>query len=383
MFDAHARDLIDRLPNLPDLDPVTCRRALSRAYLVIVAGRLGAHLPGTTDENLPDDLRRMVNALESVAVFDPLAGLLIEPQVVQASAFVAAEALAVLASLRDKGGFQLEVNDPLQNESIYTAIESGLLYILGGYDINAVAAVAPIAEQALSGTTATARSGRSLVHRIVALCRGDLSPINETLSASDTDQPALLEILIDETRARLYEELSWAIDRYRAWLAGGDGLDVALERVKNVRMACKPGGNETFVERGSGTQNLSPFGDVYHLASLIFAALNAMQVRSVVHGVPPPTEGDETLIAQFGDYLRMRARGTSRLRGRPLLWPTTLEFIHKCLPGPYRDAVVSMPTGSGKSFLAETRRRTRTAPWLGAISGTNQRAGAPNPSRPV
>ena len=41
------------------------------------------------------------------------------------------------------------------------------------------------------------------------------------------------------------------------------------------------------------------------------------------------------------------------MRGRPLLWPSTLEYVQECLPGPHRDAVISMPTGSGKSFLAE------------------------------
>ena len=74
MFDEHARRLIDGLPRLPELDPVACRRALSRAYVALVNHRINAASPEVSPgrAELLNELRRMVNALESVAVFDPV-----------------------------------------------------------------------------------------------------------------------------------------------------------------------------------------------------------------------------------------------------------------------------------------------------------------------
>ena len=71
-------------------------------------------------------------------------------------------------------------------------------------------------------------------------------------------------------------------------------------------------------------------------------------------------------------YLKARVLGNDRLRGRPLLWPSTIEYVQTCLPGPHCDAVVSMPTGSGKSFLAELAiAHALTRGWVLYLSPTN------------
>src|SRR5438045_4152041 len=99
MFDAHARRLVDQLPLLPGLDRTACRHALSEAYLYVVRIKLGL-----VDMNQDADLeavrsllRRMADALESAAVFDRLYGVERLAGVEEACAFVAAEALSLLA----------------------------------------------------------------------------------------------------------------------------------------------------------------------------------------------------------------------------------------------------------------------------------------------
>jgi hypothetical protein len=67
--------------------------------------------------------------------------------------------------------------------------------------------------------------------------------------------------------------------------------------------------------------------------------------------VPAPSEEARSIYER---YLRTRARGSQRAgTSRALLWPCALTYVRECLPGPHRHAVVNVPTGSGKSFLAE------------------------------
>src|SRR5918993_1890426 len=98
MFDAYSQSLIDSLPDLPDLDRDACRRALSAAYFYVVSARIGMRPLKGVDSNRARTrllLRRMVDALESVAVFDQLSGVNRNQIQRSAAAFVAAEALAL------------------------------------------------------------------------------------------------------------------------------------------------------------------------------------------------------------------------------------------------------------------------------------------------
>lgn len=355
MFDAYARDLIDKLPELPGLDRAECRRALSRAYLLIVDARIqatGARELPVEAASLRATLRQMANALESVAVFDPLNGIEVARATREASAFVAAEALSLVAELSPPSQPEDVAGDSLNDPRTYALIESALLFMIGGYDINAVAVVSqlPVAE-APEGEgihVVRCRNGARLRRRIEALCRGQLNPLDDGSAPELGECPVLFEDLSDETRARLYEALAESIDEYREWLGGDGDDDDVIGRITTIRRACQP------QERADDiTLRLFPYADVYHLASLLAAAIDATKERSVVHRVPPPADGDQQIRDQFPDYIRTRAQGTQRLRGRPFLWPSTVEYVRSCLPGPSMDAVVSMPTGSGKSFLAE------------------------------
>src|SRR5437867_4242729 len=116
MFDDHSRQLMERLPRLPDLDHATCRRILSRAYLIVVDARVRAE-PGTALVAEAHEVRGMLlcmaNALESVAVFDPLNGVQVDPTTQEASAFVAAEALSLVADLGSHDATDVTIGDPI------------------------------------------------------------------------------------------------------------------------------------------------------------------------------------------------------------------------------------------------------------------------------
>jgi hypothetical protein len=249
MFDEYARQLIEQLPSLPKLDHVECRRLLSRAYLLIVEERI---TPGPTGEQpetnasdgheLRGHLQRMANALESVAVFDSLNGLEVPPNTRQASAFVAAEALALLAELAHHEEDSAIIDDPILDGSTYAKLESGLLYMIGGYDVNAVAATASLrvfkANEGPGLAAARQRAGIRLCNRVVALCRGDIHPIAPLAGSVAAEVPFFLDDLAEDTRLRLYGTLSDAIDAYLKWLGGSGDLSEVRSMVEKVRKAC-------------------------------------------------------------------------------------------------------------------------------------------------
>ena len=102
MYDEYAKQLIEMLPDLPDIDRVACRRALSEAYFLVIRSKLGvtqAEEEISSVNNTQNLLRRMADALESVAIFDRLNGQEIDRDVETSCAFVAAESLAILGKM--------------------------------------------------------------------------------------------------------------------------------------------------------------------------------------------------------------------------------------------------------------------------------------------
>lgn len=355
MLDEYARQLIDKIPVLQGLDRDECRRALSRAFFYVVQARLAAGDSTFEADGLAKTgnlLRRLADSLESVAVFDPLNGIEVDSRVRSATAFVAAEALALLSELPRPVPVQPQIEeqpDPFQLQNNYTALEAGLLYMIGGYDINAATAVRSIlisseTSEGRDFATALRVNGAYLVERILRLCQGNLeSRPSAPFTGSDTT-PRIYRDLRAEIRIRCYEALGQAVDRYLVWLAGDQAdLNSIIAEIRRILHATASADYPGF----------TAFADIHHASALLLATLESTSRRSTVHSVPPPDISDEASFAEFQNYLLKRARGKEGRPGRPFLWPSATGYIGACLPGPSKDAVIAMPTGSGKSFVAE------------------------------
>lgn len=334
MFDVHARAIISSIADLPTMDRTEVRRLLSSAYVEIIRTRGEATAAdGRSRESILADLRRLASALESAAVFDDL--LLNPPHadVSAASAFVAAEALALAVNLQEPP----QEGDEHEKTSVaYDRVESGLLYLIGGYDINALAITRPALPLASEGDPIA-----SLLHAVAQFCCGHVSqPYAAPTGDASPDA-------VSSTRRAVVGEAISALEHFRAWLVGEaeGGDEAAIDRLARL---C------ALVRDSSNGRLIPDLADLYHLASLVHAALRRTRNRALIAGVPVPN-GSPMYVLQFLAYRKRRATGDTNagLRSRPFLWPSTLEFVEQCLPGPHRDAVVTMPTGSGKSFLAE------------------------------
>jgi hypothetical protein len=301
-----------------------------------------------------DQLRRMVDALESVAVFDRIHGEQFRVDVEQACAFVAGEALSLLWESRQSESSLEDGQDLLFTAKNYLAIESALLYMIGGYDINAITVINRVntmQSEELGDALFFERqtNAKFALTRIVELCSGQVRrphlAVESNEPPDDRRRPGDLHALHDNILARMYLRTGRAVESFLDWLGGYSavGPDEAVAELNRVREACIP-------EEYPG---YAAFAGVYHLVSLLLALFERVVPRSLIHTLPRPTTRELSFRAQFERYVLERARGLEHGQGRPFLWPSSEEYATKCLPGPQKDAVVAMPTGSGKSFVAE------------------------------
>ena len=144
--------------------------------------------------------------------------------------------------------------------------------------------------------------------------------------------------------------LGEGVSSFAGWLVGElpAGVEEANVILDDLSEALGPREATTgFPHQGLG----GDYARVRHLAALLRIGFSELSDRSVMNLIPT---GPGFGSVQYGQYLKYRAQGDgSGNTGRPVLWPSAKEYVEKCVVGDYKHAVVSMPTGSGKSFVAE------------------------------
>jgi hypothetical protein len=351
MFDEYAKQLIDKIPKLKNLIHEDCRRALSKAYLYTLGIKLGLEQNEVNDNEIEEIkilLYKLSRSLQSICVFDKLNGIKIDKEVEEACAFVAAEATSLLIELY-KEVPNKENEDALRNIINFLSIESALLYMIGGYDINSITAISkikiPMFHSNLSNESPVKAYSILLIKNLSELCSGTLSGYKNYIEVNVNNFKITdYQTLTKNIRLQFYEKLNLAICHYMSWLEGNIKLkSEAINILETLRE----------VSVNSGYSNFTEFADIYHLSSLLLITIEKTSKRATVHTIPKPDFSDVLLQKQFVKYLIHRAKGSEGKRGKPFLWPSAMEYITDCLPGPSKNAVISMPTGSGKSFISE------------------------------
>ncbi len=386
MFDTFSFSLFNNLPNLPDIDVEECRRLLSKAYLFAVERRLdlvqtnfnSINLEELSEEEIdliediidenPDglfegiyiELRKFGDALESSAIFDNLDS----DETRKSAAFVAAEALSLLSTLLRSEG---ELNDKeefmFSNEVVYTRIEAAMLYLIAGYDANAQTEINEVLQHLntfdpnqLNDDVLQAEFWA--MNNIINLCINRLWNIERTKpQLFSRTHSYSLKSLIRENKYQMYSLLGEAIINYIDWLTGdnSEGLEESLSYLKRI--------NES-----SYKNKYALYPELFHLSKVIMVMINETSKRSLLHKTPSPSQGE----GEFLEYLKLRVKGDAIVSSRPFIWESAKEFISECLPGPHKHTIVNLPTGSGKSFIAELAiAQSISTGWVLYIAPTN------------
>lgn len=367
MFDTYSFNLFNHLPNLPELDIEQSRRLLAKAYMYSIRMRLGlvqddfqsidlntlseAELDQIEEEVASDsfslfnelyyELRRLGDSLESSAIFDNLN----DDNSIKASSFVAAESLSLLATLltREEDSQKLEENI-FSNEFIYTRIEASLLFLIAGYDANARTEINEILKMmdklnVQNESEDLAKIERWCFNNLISILSGKLWDLKK-------ERPLLvikarrrsLKNLVKENKYTMFSIIGDSIISYIDWLTGEneEGLSNSLENLYKINTS-------TYQSK------YALYPEIFHLSKIIIAMIEETSKRSLFHHTPPPTMHSE----EFTEYLKYRVRGNRLIGSRPFIWESSKEFISECLPGPSKHSIVNLPTGSGKSFIAE------------------------------
>lgn len=359
MFNRGVDGLLEALPSLPNMSTAQVRRLLTSAWLQATDLRSG-DAQQAVGSALTADLRRLATALEIYAIL-PLG---IQRATAQACAFVAAEALEIAndAAAVDEGEQLSWLSGSVRG---FERTEAGLLYLIAGYDANAAISVARLPGRGQTGNDPESAIAAWALTRIQALLT--LSRITDEDPAPAPAADASLRTLV---RHEIWRRIGSHVADHVRWLtvdAAEDPLaDTALRTLadqleqrslEQATVAQLPGLGHLV----SSTQH----ADLHHLMLLLAAVCGETGMRAL-RGVPSPDSGG----GRFTAYQEQRART------RPLLWPAAQEYAEKALPGPQVHAVVSVPTGAGKSSVAELAiAQALHSGWVLYLAPTNALVG--------
>ncbi len=322
MYNRGLEALFAALPTLQNLPPAALRRLLTGAWLEAVDHRdLGGPAAGT------DEIARLRRLASALAVRILLvAGLPADER--RACAFVAAECLGVAREMT------ITPADPepwaFGSVRRFELVEEALLYLIAGYDANAALTVASVDGVELAAPDYAERLiSEWTLKRLRALLNLQLAV------PGDAPPPPEGDGLRDRVRHELWRRIGAAAAGHVAWL--------------KLRRADDPHGRDVFLglvreleRQADGSPGLAAHPDLHHLCLLLAAACDETWGRALRRLPPPDDDGGRFAAYQAGRANRM-----------PLLWPAAAEYAERALPGPHSHAVVSVPTGAGKSAVAE------------------------------
>jgi hypothetical protein len=345
VFAAGTSRYFDELPDLSELTPNAARRLMSAAYADVLGARDELERSeGPPPEEVVSFLRRVSSALEAHAVFaDDVSG-----ESTQAAAFVAAEAISLLGALLPSD--DAEEIYRLASRPGFEAAEAGLLYMVAGFDSNAELLAERLSSMPRHIESVEARAAETAADALVRLMRRRSL---ETPAPGDAQPLAIDEPLraVSRARAAVFQRLAHCVDGYFRWLTlTEESLDTVMSALAEASAALE-------------TDATARYADLHHILRLLEVAVSTTS-RRALRAIPGPPDSRYTVYV------------AGRSTERPLVFPSALSYAEECLPGPQRHAAVALPTGSGKSFIAEVAAAQAVLRgWVLYLVPTNALAG--------
>ena len=336
MYDEFAEECLRELPELENTNWEECRRRLSRLYFALIQTRLnGSNFDVESQKAIVitcDYLRRLANSMEQYLFNEPVPQNYESMKRIRSYAFIAAEAIDLWCNFTK----YTQEDESTDVEMAYARIESALLYLASDYQINAHCSVTEVGDSLFIETYDCNRQDCEIISYlqkvICAFASGNLTNIPE-VPIFDYDQSNS----VVAARVAVMIRLGNIITSYCKWLVGDEVENNFESELQFLSEQLQP---TSILLAGS------EFSDLLHLSTLLIHVIRSSKHLSLIHELPRPDMSQEKRV-EYENYL------SSRASQRPFFWPSAIEYINEAFPGPHADAVVIVPTGSGKSFLAE------------------------------
>ncbi len=334
MFDTSTAELIASAPALDGLDLTNLPKELTRTYSTIVSLRMRlreANVSEASTEELRDILARLERlgyAQEAFAAVAP------DRANRAAAAFLAASAHQLRFSA-ERLQSPVRVRSQLAAEAIGPEIAATVMFLIADR-------VADAAQMSRSIQVEGSATVEDELRRAVAdLARGNLTAIDSNTwsldeaakSNGDVDAVSLLWWRLLQGLRVLARDL---LGIGEGSIATGESVGIFAE-VRDLSV--------DVLDFGGESQVLSVFPGPHHLASLLHSADGVLRKAAVV-GITTPA-GTSSL--EWASFL------SSVARRRPYLWPNHQQALEAGYLSPGTSAVMSYPTGAGKSTLTELK----------------------------
>lgn len=335
MYDEFAEVHLQQLPDLTDTDWQECRRLLSRLYFGLIQLRMNGPELGESQESIAkacDYLRRLANSMQQYLFDESVYSEEADLRRTRSYAFIAAEAIDLWCNFARR----IRINGNASVDMAYAQIESALLYLASEYQVNAHCSVNEIGDNRflhLYDDNLRDRETVSYLQNVIcSFASGSLQSLPDVPTVTYNEYDPIVA-----ARVAAMIRLGELVTSYSEWLTGrGDVNDVRLQ-LRYLSQALLPTSKYLVSDA---------FTDLLHLCTLIMHVIHSSEQQSLMHELPRLDMAVDA-ADEYEQYIADRASQ------RPFLWPSAKEYVEKCFPGPHSDAVVIVPTGSGKSFLAE------------------------------
>jgi hypothetical protein len=329
MFDADTAALLRSAPDLPDLSADKLPLVLTQAYAELVTARLRG--VETEDEAPQIRLAGLADTYELVTVLS-------EPEPARrASAFVAATAQQILSKrVRPPEGTQL-----LSRDEVHPSISATVLFLAAEQypDANEAADSLPLRRE---GDDVSAE--RLLAESLRSLAKGNLRDVLQR--AGRRMRLRRRGAFPAEGTSLLYGALLDGVELLAAELLAEEHPNIAglnftksaeaFDRVRSVS-------SSTYDLFDGGPKLTTTYPGPAHLATLLRVAGETLAAASV-QKLDPPAGAD---LGVWQRWLLHRAKT------KPLLWPNHRTALEKKFHETGVSALITLPTGAGKTTVAE------------------------------
>ncbi|MFH0269924.1 DEAD/DEAH box helicase [Vibrio jasicida] len=341
MFDKSAVELISKAPIFGGLDLDKLPKDFTYGYAELISTRI-AFNEAVEDKAelvaLLDEAQRIASTYEAYVL------LLSSNDNHRSAAFIAASAYQLVFQINSALGSEYELNC-FNDNYILPQISAALLYFISGYVSDASEMIGKVKNEGLQEVEV------NLLRALKSLLTGNLNSI-------DTNQPVYP--LDNELSDKAASNILWAhIHKgvnilLEALCRQEKPLDTRYKMAESIFSQVKELSeydDSTSLDGISEVNYRTIYVGQNYLSSLLSIACNTVREIALIN-TPTPLGVDYGVWANILSSISIN---------RPYLWPNHLDAIHKGYLDQGVSAVISFPTGGGKSTLSELKIATSLA----------------------
>lgn len=333
MYNSYSKELLNLIPNIEGIDKNEIVRYLSKAFLFSFNENSRNEVSSDEKQEIRNYLRKLINFLEHETIFNNQ-----ERDIIISSSFFAAEALSLLLKFNE----ELDDVNILELESrisaiLYLQVEIALLYFISHNTVNAISILKQIKLPNIEEENRF--SSISFIANLINFLNGDLE--ERSYSRPQNEDANTVNELINFTYCDFIYDLHTALENYKSWFVGrnSDGLDRSKIIIRKIINTLE-----------ESTHIL--FEDISHLSNMLLVTIESSMALSFRNKMIDYEFDNDVFQSNYIDYINRRTLGATKFQARPFLWPPAVSYIDTVFFENI-SSVISIPTGSGKSFLAE------------------------------